>query len=179
MDSSNSPVPTPTPQRGLRQIRYRVWQLWRALTGRISASEAAFARDTLTPAEHALFCAMPPYDRRHTLDVALLLHAEGQRDPALLAVALLHDIGKVADDGRPLGLGWYGVGVVLRRFPRLLGVAQWGSASLRRLAVHEQRSVDAAVRAGARPAVVALLTALAAGSADPLLRVFHEADDRC
>lgn len=160
-------------------MQYRIWQLWRAVFGRISADDLQFVQQTLTSAEYTLFLSMPSYDRRHTLDVAALLHAAGTHESELLAMALLHDIGKVADDGRPLGLLWYGVGVVLRRSPRLLRVAQSRCEPLRRLASHEARSVAAAQTGGARPAVVALLAAVAAGSDDPRIRVFHEADDRC
>ncbi len=173
--SNNRPTPATTQSRA----GYRLWQLWRALRGTISPADDAFARRVLTPAEYQLYSRMPRYDQRHTLDVALLLSAEGMRDDEVLAFVLLHDIGKVRDDGQPLGLIWYGIGVLLRRLPAVRRLGERSFEPLRRLAAHETRSVTAATIGGARPAVVAWLTAVAAGQTDPILALFHEADDRC
>ena len=89
-----------------QRIQYRLWQLWRAVTGRVSVAEARFVANQLTVAEQPLFARLPRYDQRHALDVVQLLHREGTATPALIGMALLHDIGKVSDSGRPLGLGW-------------------------------------------------------------------------
>ncbi len=43
----------------MTRVGYRIWQLWRALTGRLSADEHVYAQQTLTPAEYALFVRMP------------------------------------------------------------------------------------------------------------------------
>ena len=163
----------------MTRVRYRVWQLWRALTGRLDAQERVFAAKILSAAEQRLYLAMPSYDQRHTMDVALLLGRLGVTDHALLAMVLLHDIGKLRDDGRPLGIWWYGIGVLSRPFPTLQSwLARW-CEPLRRSIAHEQRSVAIALNGGARPPVVTWLERLAAGEEDPDLLLFRQADDQC
>ena len=158
---------------------YRLWQLWRALTGTMTSDDMHFVQTTLTPAEFRLFALLPSYDQRHALDVAHLLVREGHHSPDLLATALLHDVGKVSDAGQPLGLGWYGMIVVLQRIPTLYRwCARW-CEPVRRHASHELRSAQRAQQIGARPAVVALLTDVARRVDTPAVRLLHEADDRC
>lgn len=158
---------------------YRLWQLWRALTGTVTADDMHMVATTLTPAEQQLFALLPRHDQRHALDVARLLLSEGHHDAMLLATALIHDVGKVSDSGKPLGLLWYGVIVIAQRIPYLYGwLGQW-CEPVRRHASHEVRSVTHAQRAGARPEVVALLTSLAHHADTPAVRLLHEADDRC
>ena len=164
----------------VQRIQYRLWQLWRAVTGRVSVAEARFVANQLTVAEQPLFARLPRYDQRHALDVVQLLHREGSAMPALIGMALLHDIGKVSDTGRPLGLGWYGVIVLTQRLLPL--VYTWLLARyepVQRHAQHEQRSVTIARRAGARIDVCMLLQDVADGVDSPLVRLFAEADDRC
>lgn len=164
----------------LQQIHYRLWQLWRAITGRVSVAEWRFVATQLTVVEQALFARLPRYDQRHALDVVLLLQRQGVAAPALIGMALLHDIGKVSDRGRPLGLGWYGVIVLTQWLPA--NVYAWLRARyepLRRHAQHEQRSVTMARVAGARSAVCMLLQDVADGVDSPLVRLFAEADDQC
>lgn len=163
----------------MMRVRYRIWQLWRALTGRLDTQEDAFAQRTLTPAEYTLFVRMPPYDQRHCMDVALVLGRLGVTDEAVLALALLHDIGKVADDGRALSLWWYGVAVVLRPLPAVRDWALPRCEPLRRSMTHEQRSITMATAGGARADVIMLLTALATGGNDARIASFIEADDQC
>jgi len=163
-----------------QRIQYRLWQLWRAVTGRVSVAEARFVENQLTVAEQLLFARLPRYDQRHALDVVQLLHREGTATPALIGMALLHDIGKVSDSGRPLGLGWYGVIVLTQRL--LPTVYTWLLARyepVQRHAQHEQRSVTMARVAGARVDVCMLLQDVADGVDSPLVRLFAEADDRC
>ena len=62
-------------------------------------------RGLLPPAGVQLFSRMPRYDRRHALSVLRALQAEGQRDPDLLAAALLHDAGKTGSAAGRLRLG--------------------------------------------------------------------------
>ncbi|NBU63949.1 MAG: hypothetical protein EBS29_05535 [Chloroflexia bacterium] len=95
-------------------------------------------------------------------------------------MALLHDVGKVSDMGRPLSLGWYGVIVVTQRL--LPAVYTWLLARfepVQRHAQHAQRSAIMARVAGARLDVCMLLQDVADGVDTPLLRLFAEADDRC
>ena len=48
----------------------------------------------LTPAQLALFDTMHVADRRHGLDVAATLRADGVTDPDVLLAGVLHDAGK-------------------------------------------------------------------------------------
>ena len=158
---------------------YRLWQLWRALTGEITPADLHFVARILTPAEQHLFAILPRYDQRHAIDVAQLLVDEGHHDPVLLATALLHDVGKVSDAGVPLGLGWYGVIVVAQRVPMLYNWLQRWCEPVRRHGVHEVRSVHRAQHAAVRPAVVELLRDVARQADTPTVRLLHEADNRC
>lgn len=161
-------------------VRYRLWQLWRALTGQIQPDEYMFVQALLTPVEQRLFVQLPRYDQRHALDIVTVLRAH---EPAvaddLYVLALLHDIGKVSDHGRPLGLLWYGIAVVSRRIPPVYAWLTTWLEPMYRHAHHEQRSVTIAQQAGVRPAVCALLVALAAGADTAEIRLFQWADDQC
>ncbi len=76
--------------RKVRQARAHV-------AARVTDEEHAGLAAWLTPAELALFDAMPVADRRHGLDVVARLRAVGARDPDLLLAGLLHDCGKGPD----------------------------------------------------------------------------------
>lgn len=79
----------------LAAARYRVWQMWRALTPRpLDDADHAILAATLPPGGRALFAAMSRHDQRHSLSVYCALRARGHSDPELLAAALLHDSGK-------------------------------------------------------------------------------------
>jgi hypothetical protein len=75
---------------------YRVRQFALALAAgwRPAALSERAAAALLSPAQLALFRRMTPAERQHSLRVLARLQAAGQRDPALLAAALLHDVGK-------------------------------------------------------------------------------------
>ena len=64
------------------------------LAARVTDEERAGIAAWLTPAELALFDAMPVADRRHGLDVVARLRDLGARDQDLLLAGLLHDCGK-------------------------------------------------------------------------------------
>jgi len=72
---------------------------------RLSSDDAVWAAEQLLPAERELWAQMSPADRRHALgvarDVERRLGVEATR--AVLAAALLHDVGKI-----DAGLGTYG-----------------------------------------------------------------------
>lgn len=161
-------------------VQYRLWQLWRALTGQIQPDEHMFVQALLTPVEQRLFWQLPRYDQRHALDIVTLLRAqESTVSDDMYVLALLHDIGKVSDTGRPLGLLWYGIAVVCRQVPLMYEWLTSWIEPLYRHAHHEQRSVTIAQQAGVRSTVCDLLAALATSADTAEIRLFQWADDQC
>jgi len=143
-------------------VRYRLLQLFNAVTARLTPEERAHVAAVLSPAELRLFERMPQHDQRHCLDVYGLLLCGGYDDPLLLRVALLHDCGKVDDQGRPIPLLYYGLFVVLKRLaPALYAwAARDGRGPLRPFAIHiahDQRSARMAEAAGSPAELVATL----------------------
>jgi len=133
-----------------------------AITARLTPEERALVVQALGPGELMLFERMPRCDQRHCLDVCRTLRAGGYDDPLLLRAALLHDCGKVDDDGRPIPLLYYGIFVVLRRRAPALyeRAARAGRGLLRPFAIHaahEQRSARLAAAAGSSAELVAIL----------------------
>jgi hypothetical protein len=144
------------------RYRYRLAQLSAALTARLTPDEQSLVAAVLTSAELRLFERMPRHDQRHCLDVYWLLVRGGYDDPLLLRAALLHDCGKVDDDGRPIPLLYYGLFVVLKRVaPALyMRAARNGRGLLRPFAIHfahDERSARMAEAAGSPPELVATL----------------------
>lgn len=65
----------------------------------LDARDDAWATDHLAPGERHLWQQMPRADRKHAAGVARLVAARvGEDDRAVLAAALLHDVGKVEAD---------------------------------------------------------------------------------
>jgi len=162
---------------------YRLRQLFAAIAGRLSGADWAVVGAMLTPAELRLFARMPRYDQRHCLDVFDTLRAGGYDDPALLAAALLHDCGKVGDDGRPIPLIYYGAFVVTQGL--VPGVYRWaarvGRGPLRPFAVHaahDQRSARMVAAAGSPRALVTILDDYAARRATAQARALAWADEQ-
>jgi hypothetical protein len=58
-------------------------------------TEDNLARAYLNPSEHELYMQMSPPARQHHLRVLKRLLAQGEKHPALLKAALLHDVGKI------------------------------------------------------------------------------------
>jgi hypothetical protein len=144
------------------RIRYRLAQFFNALIAHLTAEERALVAAVLSPAELRLFERMPQHDQRHCLDVYRLLLRGGYTDPLLLRAALLHDCGKVDDNGRPIPLLYYGLFVVLQRVaPALYAwAARDGRGPLRPFAIHaahDARSARMAEAAGSPPELVATL----------------------
>ena len=164
-------------------ITYRLRQFRAAVLARLAPSEYMLVAQTLSPAELGLFVRMPRYAQRHCLDVCLTLRAGGYTDGMLLRAALLHDCGKVGDDGRAIPLVYYGLFVVLRRIaPRLYGwAAANGRGPLRPFAVHathDERSAHMAAAAGSPPALVAILRDYAARRPTEHARALAWADEQ-
>jgi hypothetical protein len=175
------------PGRALLQMairyRYRLGQLFAALTARLTPEERALVAATLSPAELRLFERMPRRDQRHCLDVYELLRRGGYDDPLLLRVALLHDCGKVDDDGRTIPLLYYGLFVVLKRLapPLYTWAARDGRGFLRPFAVHaahDERGARMAEAAGSPPELVATLRDYAAQRITERTRALSWADNQ-
>jgi hypothetical protein len=93
-------------------IRYRLWQFWQAVYHPPLSDEARRQIGAvLTPAEAGLFGRFSQADQVHGYRVMRALQAEGHSHPALLAAALLHDVGKT----RVRWFVWDRVAVVVGR----------------------------------------------------------------
>jgi len=157
----------------------RVGQVVGHLTARVDPAEVARARHLLPEGAWQLFAAMPVADRRHALDVAGRLVADGQPDPDLLAAAMLHDAAK----GPRLRL-WHRVaGVLLEAIvPRALArLAVADDRSWRypfHLYLHHaELSAGAAQRAGCNERTVAFIRGAAPKVDAPLAVALRRADE--
>jgi len=158
---------------------HRVGQFVSHLTARVTPDDEAAAHRILPATAWPLFDGMPVADRRHGLDVARRLLAQGIDDRELLAAALLHDAAK--GHGLPL---WHRVGgVVLARIapgalerlaspdPARRGHAWWVFLH------HAQLSADAARSAGLSERVAAFISGSAPAGDERLARALHAADE--
>lgn len=79
----------------VHRLRYRLWQFWQIVQARpLPHTAHQHIATLLTPAEQTLFARFSPADQAHSYRVMRLLEQHGHTDPALLAAALLHDVGK-------------------------------------------------------------------------------------
>jgi hypothetical protein len=123
----------------------------------VASSEQAELATWLSPAQQALFDAMPVADQRHGLDVVGTLRASDATDPDLLVAGLLHDAGK----GRAVGL-WPRVAWSLgeRYGPwvwRVAGVLPGFAVALDLMREHAERSAELARQAGCSARTVDLI----------------------
>jgi hypothetical protein len=143
-----------------QQIRYRVGQLFRALTARVSDEEVRRATRALTPEAQTLFRRQAAQDQRHVLAVCRALRRAGHTNPHLLAAALLHDAGKAATR---LSVIHRSVIVLLGRFaPALLtrlsrGEPGWWNRPFAIHARHAEIGAHWAEEAGCSALAVALI----------------------
>lgn len=99
----------------------------------LAADDDAWAISKLEPGERQLWQRMARADRKHSVGVARMVAAQvGEDDRAVLAAALLHDVGKVEADlgtfgrvaatlvGRTRGARWRGTGGLQGRIGRYL-----------------------------------------------------------
>lgn len=129
-----------------------------------------------------IFERMPRFAQRHSLNVYHTLVRTGHTDPFLLQAALLHDCGKVDEEGRTIPLIYYGLIVVLRNYaPDLYErAARHGRGLLYPFALHathEWRSVEYAEAVGSHPAVVQILRDYAERRVTPFTEALRAADD--
>ncbi len=146
----------------LSELRYRIRQFQAAIQAEVQAEEWQLVAQVLTAAEYRLFLDMPRYDQRHCLDVYTTLVRAGYSDPYLLRAALIHDCGKVDDDGRGLPLFWYTLVTMLKKVaPGLYGAAAASGRGplhpLRIYAEHAWRGAQMAARAGSPAEVVSII----------------------
>lgn len=106
-------------------IAYRVRQFLSTLFERPDPELRRQARATLQPPLWALFQQLPPPEQAHALQVYQDLKSDGQRQPDLLAAALLHDIGKIR---APLSV-YEKVVVVLAKWLVPRPARQWGQGA--------------------------------------------------
>ena len=76
------------------RLAYRARQFLRSITARVDPLELTLAEKILSPELMTLFHKMAAADQAHSLRVLQELLKVGEKDPDLLAAALLHDIGK-------------------------------------------------------------------------------------
>lgn len=143
-------------------VRYRVEQFLRALTARrvISEERIEHVARILPPEARALFARQAPEDQRHGLAVYDALRDGGHTCEALLAAALLHDVGKAAAQLTPWERGLF---VLTERLaPRLLDSItrsedrDWRGL-ISRYARHAEIGADWAEEAGCSPLTVELI----------------------
>ena len=152
-------------------------QLGRHVAARVRPVERAALAEWLTPAQLALFDAMPAADRRHGLDVVAALRASGVDDRAVHLAGLFHDAGK----GRSIRL-WHRVawslGELLGPWVHRLAVRlPGGGDAMARLRDHAERSAELAAAVGCPPRSVALIRGDAAAGGAASLNALHAADE--
>jgi len=158
---------------------HRVGQFVSHLTSRVTPDDEVAAHQILPTSAWGLFDGMAVVDRRHGLDVARRLLAQGIDDHDLLAASLVHDAAK----GHRLRL-WHRVGGVL-----LARLAPW---ALTRLASpdpasrghawwvflhHAQLSAEAARSAGLSERVAAFIAGSPPAGDERLAMALHAADE--
>ncbi|MFQ5401462.1 MAG: HD domain-containing protein [Anaerolineae bacterium] len=168
---------------------YRLQQFWRIVTADpLSASAQQEVSTVLSRAEEALFYRLTLSDQWHSIRVLRALRADGHTETALLAAALLHDVGKTRF---PLSL-WDRTLIVLAQALLPGKIAAWGAADpvgWRRPFVikmqHPEWGAEMAREAGCAPPVVWLIRhhqdkLKADGGSEwaALLRPLQWADDR-
>ncbi len=168
-------------------LTYRTAQFVRSFGAHARLQDLARTWPFLTEAQRRLFLRLPAADQLHSLRVLDILVESGEKDPDLLAAALLHDIGKVH---RPLHL-WERAFIVLAQ-AIAPGWAAWsaderGPAWRSALAVsqnHAQWGAEMLATTGASPRLIELVrrhqdpSFLPTSEADRLLRRLQQADNQ-
>lgn len=165
-----------------QQWFYRVRQFISALVAIIHLEERVLLVRVLSDPQLLLFERMPRFVQRHSLDVYHTLVRAGHTNPYLLQAALLHDCGKVDEEGRAIPLLYYGLIVVMQHYaPGLYERAVCDGRGLlypfALHACHERRSVAYAESVGSHPEVVQILRDYAERRITPLTNALRAADD--
>jgi hypothetical protein len=134
----------------------KVRQLRAHLGARVGAVERASLAGWLTADQLAVFDAMHVADRRHGLDVAATLRAEGVTDPEVLLAGVLHDAGK-GDVGVTPRVIWSLGQAYGRWIVRVAGVVPGLGRDLRALDDHAEASAKMAATAGCSARTVELI----------------------
>ena len=125
----------------------KVRQFRAHVRARVAAGERAGLATWLSEPQLALFDTMHVADRRHGLDVATTLRAEGVTDTDLLLAGLLHDAGKDQTGIWPRVV--YSLGQAYGAWIwRVAGVVPRFNADLQRLRDHAETSAGLAATAG-------------------------------
>lgn len=166
---------------------YRIGQGLQALSAGLRPVDDALAAQHLEPPLYALYRQMRRSERQHSVRVLRALLDDGQRDPDLLAAALLHDVGK---SRAPFNV-WDKTLVVLVKAIAPGRFAAWGSAPARGwrrpFAVsvqHPAWGAEMVAAVGGTPRTVRLIARHADPVPDPpaadddrLLRALQAVDD--
>lgn len=130
----------------------------------------------LTPAQLALFDAMPVADRRHGLDVVGHLRSVGVTDSDLLIAGLLHDCGKGPQVRLAHRVAW-SLGQRYGRWVwRASGRLPTFEKGLARMRDHGSLSADMAAKAGCTARTIDLIRNQETPT-DDAGRLLHEADE--
>jgi len=78
----------------MTRAAYRASQFLRAVLDRPAPGDGDLIRAHLPASLQALFARLGPAEQAHAVAVLRTLQRQGHSDPALLAAALVHDIGK-------------------------------------------------------------------------------------
>jgi hypothetical protein len=142
---------------------YRARQFWQALVARPTPGGMAKAEAVLPPSQMALFRGMQSSEQAHALNMLEALYTQGETDPDLLVVALLHDAGK---QRCPLHL-WERVAIVLVQAASPALARRWGEQPAGSCtgwrkpfsvaAQHAEWGAELALQAGISPLAAALI----------------------
>jgi hypothetical protein len=103
-----------------RRATHRIHQGLVALSPKAPQNRDAILSTVLTRAQAAAFRELPKFDQDHLCRVYEHLKARGETDPDVLTAGLLHDIGKVSNEGTVRLLHRAGRVLIGRYAPKLL-----------------------------------------------------------
>ncbi len=153
---------------------YRVRQTLHALRPKLESGDSALVRERLSGTEADLFFSTEKRDQRHAIEVLRRLVADGHNDPDLLVAALLHDCGKGSVPVW-LRIAWVAAPWLVTRAASAPSGGWRGAAY--HLANHARLGAEKAAAAGARPAVVRLISGDVEADERDRIALLRSADD--